>query len=159
MGNCEEGSISAIINHLRMRPFVDFAALAVPHTEGRRYEWRYVSGNANQRHKRMFVKAGKGLPGAAMLYGRLAVKYRQTADEAGLVIDCPMMLAEGLQSAAAIPISTASKTAGVLMVGCRLPCVYSADDIEYLKQCAGELAVILKVNAVGPWEKANFERR
>jgi nitrogen regulatory protein A len=143
MHKCDIEAISGQIDRLRLYPFIDFAALALTEDEGRCYQWRYVSGNANQRYKRMVVKRGKGLPGMALLYGKLLVKDMQTAREGEFKVECPLMLAEGLQAAAALPIPSLPVPVGVLMVGSRQPSVYSAGNLQDLKAVAGELCGLL----------------
>jgi len=144
MSDFEADIISSSINYIRISSLSDFAALALPIDDGSRYRWEYASGNTNRRYQQMIVKRGRGLSGMALLLGRSLIKENRSNESSKLRIECSLMLAEGLQTAAAIPIPARMGDVGVLMVGVRHPHSYTSINLSYLQECAIELSLLLE---------------
>jgi nitrogen regulatory protein A len=136
MGDNATDNISSSLKHIQTTSFSDFVALALPNRDGSRYRWHYAHGNQNQRYKQMLVKRGKGLPGMALLCGICLTKDARLTEPGDLTIDCPLMWAEALEAAAAIPLPTTSGDNGILMVGKRYSYCYSPAELVYLEECA-----------------------
>jgi nitrogen regulatory protein A len=144
-------AISDFIDRLRLGCSSDYAALALPHKEdGWKFKWCYASGSVNQRYKQMVIRRGKGLPGFALLLGRTLTHDQGMAEYEGALMrmkmECPLMLAEGLQAAAAVPMGASADEIGVLMVGQRKARVYSESDLLYIRDCAVQLIPLLNRN-------------
>lgn len=148
----EADTISEFIHHIRLSTRSDFAALALLSQDGRRYRWQYTSGNQNDRYKQMVVRKGKGLAGMAVLLGRTLTIDSQSDLSIKLDMDSPLMMAEGLQAAAAIPVREAVGDHGVLVIGIRRTYCYSENELREFQGFADDLANMLtttRMNAQG----------
>ncbi|WP_337103611.1 GAF domain-containing protein [Paenibacillus sp. YIM B09110] len=146
MRNFEADTISRAVHYIRVTSLSDFTALALPIDDGSKYRWQYASGNMNHRYQHMIVKRGKGLPGMALLLGRSLIKDIASKEANKPRFECSLMLAEGLHTAAAVPIPDGFGSAGVLMVGVRHPHSYTDTNLIYLEQCAIELSNLLEIS-------------
>ncbi|OXM84011.1 hypothetical protein [Paenibacillus rigui] len=144
----KEEALAVRLDRFKLDTRSDFAGLALPlDSEGGQLQWSFVAGNTNRRYERMRVKRGRGLAGMAWQIGRLLTwdaSMEETAVKApekrSLYLDCPLLLAEGLKAAAAVPV----RSGGVgndwlLLVGRRTPEAYSVTEIAYVQACAAEL--------------------
>jgi nitrogen regulatory protein A len=132
-------TLSKQIDNIRVSSCSDFAALAPPDDFGLISHWYYASGNVNERYKRIVVRPGRGLPGKALMIGRIMAMNEYPFTAEGYKIECAIMLAENLKSAVAVPIRAASGNRGLLLVGNRQNHVYAAAELEYLQACSEEL--------------------
>lgn len=110
----------------------DFAALAKVATPGKIARWIGSYGASNTRLARMELRSGLGVGGMAM---RLGVPYQASADKnAHMLVECPVMLAERLGTALAVPFtsSTSDLGCGVLLVGRRKPLSFGGDEIDQI---------------------------
>jgi len=105
------------LERLRLRTKSDFAGLGQVDGETRKLRWRFAAGSVNERTRSIAQKPTAGLSGAALRSGRPARMEDGHGESARLRLEEPVMLAERLASAAAIPI--AEGTGGVLLLGRR----------------------------------------
>lgn len=148
MGMLQEGIIIVQLEHIRVRTHSDFAAMALPLGQGSGLlHWSCAAGNTNRRYEQMKVKRGRGLAGLALQIGRLLTWDAASGDAAklhGMYRDCPVLMAEGLQAAAAVPLhSFLLPDAGLLLVGRRQPNAYSAAELLDVQTCAEALGDLL----------------
>ncbi|TMV48098.1 GAF domain-containing protein [Paenibacillus mesophilus] len=119
---------------LRERTLSDFAAVAATgHDADRMIRWICGSGNANERFMHMKEKAGMGIAGWVVRHGRPLVIRGTEPDAEKRRRDYPIMLAENLLAAAAIPIRSGAAVAGVLLVGSRTARDYTSADLALLE--------------------------
>lgn len=126
--------IQEMIDGLRLSTSSDFCGLAC--LNGTMLRWKYTSGASNERVKRMEMRPGQDLVGTALRTGRTA---RSDAQFTGDHIPgrCPLMLAERLVSAIAVPVFQEGSVPGaVLLVGSRLPCTFSPNMVLQTEQVA-----------------------
>lgn len=114
----------------------DFVALALVQPEERRFEirWEYASGNKSQRYRRIILQSGKGVAGTVFKTGKpiFAPNTRDLCSEDNLY-NFPIVLAEELESFAAIPLFKYNRVKGVLLAGCRKKNCMSHDKFELLQ--------------------------
>jgi nitrogen regulatory protein A len=146
MDDYETEVIGQRMNHIRISSYSDFAALALLSEDHNRYRWYLATGNRNIRYKKMLVRRGKGLPGMALLLGRSFTIDRREVVYDRLENDCPLMIAEGLQVAVAIPLLKLTEPIGILMVGIRHEKGYSQSDLITFHEGAKELERVLEVS-------------
>ncbi|MCQ6560018.1 hypothetical protein [Paenibacillus mendelii] len=127
----EYGSRADLLERFRMETGSQFAALAEALSLQGTMKWTIILGNRNDRVALMTVKAGSGLAGMARRLGIMCHSRRGKLGNHS-VPECPVMLAEQLQEAAAFPIVAAGlrATAGVLYMGRRSGEEYASSDIE-----------------------------
>ncbi|CAN7258578.1 hypothetical protein LJR153_001161 [Paenibacillus sp. LjRoot153] len=116
-----DASILEELKLLRSLTSSDFIALAPLQEHAGRNCWKYVMGNSNDRYQQMVIKVGLGLAGSALRLGRwvkLDDMHPRINQER---LNCPLMLAEQLQTAAAFPLVTnsSSQIKGLLFIGKR----------------------------------------
>ena len=115
----------------------DFCGMAC--VSGSMLRWKYTSGATNERVKRMAMRPGQDLVGTALRTGRTVMLDEQSSG--GYTPDrCPLMLAERLVCAIAVPMfSEGSLPSGVLLVGSRTPCTFSPEMVVQTEQVAKQL--------------------
>ncbi|AJY75383.1 GAF domain-containing protein [Paenibacillus beijingensis] len=110
----------------------DFGAFAQPVESDRLMRWTCEAGSRNRRISQMTVKPGVGAAGMALRLGRPYIVNGIGNDSA--VRECPVMLAEKLLSAVAMPIPalTGHSAGGVLLLGRRSGLNYGEEDVRLL---------------------------
>jgi nitrogen regulatory protein A len=110
----------------------DFSGLAWIDQQDSRIRWLYVSGNSNERFKRLALKSGRGLAGHVLKLGRpIIIDASMTELELSRVqYDFPIMLVEHLQTAIGVPITVNNETRGVLLIGNRSERYYEDHDLH-----------------------------
>lgn len=106
----------------------DFAAIALPAERFGGMKWDVVVGSRDGRIKQMRIKPGIGLGGMVMRHGiHYMVNDHHNPSMRG---ECPVMLAEKLESGMAFPLSLLSgqrSSCGVLLLG-RRTAMYREED-------------------------------
>ncbi|PAE23688.1 GAF domain-containing protein [Bacillus sp. 7894-2] len=97
----------------------DFVGLALQNTDGPDVKWHYAAGNSNEKYKRITVRYGKGIAGKVISTGRPMYVDNFPDNIAGKALEYPIMLAEGLKHAYAVPIHFKGIPKGVLLIGNR----------------------------------------
>lgn len=119
------------LEQLRSLTSCDFMALAPLHEHAGRNRWKYVIGNSNDRYQQMVIKKGQGLAGSVLRLGRW-VKLDDTHPKRHQErLNCPLMLAEQLQTAAVFPLvpNASSLIKGLLFIGKREQTRFEHDEL------------------------------
>lgn len=98
----------------------DFAGLALQNSDGPDVKWHYAAGNSNNKYMRITVRYGKGIAGKVIATGRPMLIENFPHQISGKPLEFPIMLAERLVTAFAVPIYFNSLPKGVLLVGKRI---------------------------------------
>ncbi|MGC5324150.1 GAF domain-containing protein [Brevibacillus sp. SYSU BS000544] len=138
-----QGDIEASLSELRRLTATDFAAIAWLDNE-QMIRWKYASGNRNDRYKRIVLRFGKGIAGKVMSSGRPMILDSFTPKSGDDPREYPILLAEGLKSIAAVPITTNERVKGVLLVGCRDTRSFEDDVVELVISVAEQLESMLR---------------
>jgi nitrogen regulatory protein A len=134
------------LNQLRSLTDSDFSAFATISKNDQLISWKYASGNRNERYKHMQGKPGKGLAGLAVRADRVMILDVSNPDYARKRLEYPIMLAENLQSAVAVPVKDNEITCGVLLTGSRTLRKYSQDEVKMIQEISLKIASIYKLN-------------
>lgn len=118
----------------------DFSAFAQVNEHNYEIQWKYVYGNQNKRYKQMIGKPGKGLSGSVVRFGRNIIIDQNTPDVAQKRLEYPIMLAENLQSAIAVPVKSYDQIIGILLIGSRSPKDYNEEQINQVTGKAKEIS-------------------
>nr|WP_145406389.1 GAF domain-containing protein [Paenibacillus xylanexedens] len=115
----------------------DFCGMAC--VSGSMLRWKYTFGATNERVKRMTMRPGQDLVGTALRTGRTVMLDEQSQGE--FTPDrCPLMLAERLVCAIAVPLFREGLLpSGVLLVGSRTPCTFSPEMVMQTEQAARQM--------------------
>jgi nitrogen regulatory protein A len=97
----------------------EFVGLALQNNDGPDVKWHYAAGNSNEKYKRITVRYGKGIAGKVISTGRSMYVDDFPENIAGKALEYPIMLAEGLKHAYAVPIHFKGIPRGVLLIGNR----------------------------------------
>lgn len=127
----------AMIDQLRESLNVDFIGLAMPsdlilQTD---IHWRYVSGETNERYKKIELKKGKGVAGIVIKTGRDWIELDiETSSLQTHLFDFPIIRFEKLTSFIAVPLWKYNKVAAVLLIGNRSKRPFTLTMHEQLKK-------------------------
>ncbi len=116
------------LDRLRADLDCDFCALGELEGEERALRWVLASGNANERFRSIAERVGVGIAGSVMKVGR--PMSLQWADLLAVrrIHEYPIMLAESLRSAYAVPIVAGAHAEAVLLAGDRHRRIYRPED-------------------------------
>ena len=124
------------VEQIRNQMQCDFVAVALVQSEERHFQirWEYASGNLSQRFKRIVLQSGKGVAGIVFKTGKpifapIAHEYCEKED----LYNYPIILAEQLESFAAIPLFKYNRVKGIVIAGCRKKNCMSEEKFELLK--------------------------
>lgn len=120
----------------------DFSAYANVDQGTQTIRWEYAYGFTNSRYKNMVIRPGKGLSGSVVRFGITMILDIDTPNRQRTRLQYPIMLAENLVSAAAVPIHLNGKVGGVLLIGSRSEVKYTTEQVELLKKTADEIAAL-----------------
>ncbi|WP_010677871.1 GAF domain-containing protein [Bacillus timonensis] len=122
----------------------DFSAFANVDQGSQTIRWEYAHGFTNNRYKNMVIRPGKGLSGSVVRFGTTMVLDIDTPNRQRTRLQYPIMLAENLVSAVAVPVQMNGKVGGVLLIGSRTEVKYTTEQVELLKKTASEITEIKK---------------
>ncbi|MCY9139185.1 GAF domain-containing protein [Peribacillus frigoritolerans] len=117
----------------------DFVGLALQNRKGPDISWHYAAGNRNDKYKRITVRYGKGIAGRVISTGTPMKIEGFPNNIHGKALDFPIMLAENLRCAFAVPIQFKSAPKGVLLVGKRTVQPISESDQHKILDAAKKL--------------------
>lgn len=140
----QHGDIETSLSELRRLTATDFAAIAWLDDTNRTIRWRYASGNRNDRYKRIVLRYGKGIAGKVINSGRPMVLDFFTPKSGDDPREYPILLAEGLKSIVAVPITRDERAKGVLLVGCRVSRTFEDNEVELVISVAEQLETMLR---------------
>ncbi|WP_174731535.1 GAF domain-containing protein [Mesobacillus harenae] len=128
---------------LRIEIGSDFAGLAIQNENTPDVSWHQAAGNRNDKYKKINVRFGKGIAGRVISTGRPMSVVHFPNDILGKALDYPIMLAENLQSAYAVPLVFNQVQRGVLLVGNRQEHIFTEEAKEAVARTAAELQELI----------------
>jgi nitrogen regulatory protein A len=130
-------------NQLSKELGCDFVGLAIYNKIGKDLCWRYVVGNRNDKFERIVVRYGKGMAGQVIRTARPMVITSFPNDITGKPTEYPIMLAEQLISAVALPVFSERIPWGVLLAGNRSETGFTGKQEEIVKQMAIQIEALI----------------
>ncbi|MEC5425513.1 GAF domain-containing protein [Virgibacillus sp. C22-A2] len=132
-------------DRLREITACDFTAVALQQYKGLDIKWPFVSGNRNDKYKYITVRLGKGIAGKVISSSSIMKidNFPESID--GKSTDYPIMLAERLVSAFAVPLIWKGIPRGSLLVGYREACEFTEKDYDKMKEIARRVEKLLPV--------------
>lgn len=137
-------TIEAHLCALRQETSTDFAALAWSDSEEQTIRWKFASGNRNQRYKKIVLRQGMGIAGYVIRTGRPTILSSFSPKSVDDPREYPILLAEGLQSVVAVPVTVQGRVRGVLLVGCREARTYDDQTVLQVSESAERLSDLLQ---------------
>ncbi|GIQ69523.1 GAF domain-containing protein [Xylanibacillus composti] len=135
--------ISQALERLRTLAASDFTGLALLESH-QKARWRYAAGNRSERYKQMLLKPGSGPAGVAFRIGKPVLWDDRAPSLSGLRADCPLITAEQLHSAVAVPISTGHGIKAVLLAARRSPHPYTVQEVEIIENVSKQLLLFIE---------------
>lgn len=121
----------------------DFVGLALQNSEGPDIRWHFAAGNRNEKYKRISVRYGKGIAGKVISTGSPITINKFPEDISGKALEFPIMLAEKLVYAFAVPVFYKGAPRGVLLVGRRTEKPISENDKNTIRNVSKTLESLL----------------
>jgi nitrogen regulatory protein A len=136
-------AVIEVCNRLMSDVGCDFVSLAMQNEVGPDVRWHYASGNINDKYKRITVRFGKGIAGKIISTGNPMMITDFPKGILGKVTDHPIMLAEKLVSAYAVPLFFNAVPKGVLLVGKRETYTFNETEQQQVVSSADYLEQVL----------------
>lgn len=114
----------------------DFVGFALQNREGPDVRWHYAAGNSNDKYKKITVRYGKGIAGKVIATGSPITINNFPENIHGKALEYPIMLAEKLVFAFAVPIFYKGAPKGVLLVGRRTNTPINEGEQNIVRQAA-----------------------
>lgn len=141
--------VEAELAKLRQHILADFSALSWVGRNEKLLRWKIVSGNSNERFKQIAQKPGKGLAGIVIRHGRPFIVDGRMPGIERVRLEYPIMIAEHLLSAAAVPVWISAEEKGVLLAGMRSVHLYQDQELNELKHAADRIEHYLQERDTG----------
>ena len=122
----------------------DFVGYAFQDQSGPNIRWLAAAGNCNDKYKRITVRYGKGIAGRVISTDRPMQINEFPSDILGKALEYPIMLAEKLLYAYAVPIHFNGMAKGVLLVGQRTKKPISEEAQIAVKKAASRFEDLMK---------------
>jgi len=106
----------------------DFCALGLLDPDTRILAWRWAAGNISDQYLAIQDKPGRGFHRSVVKIGRAMSLHVSELISSRQLHDYPILLAEKLRSAYAVPLWNGREVAGVLLVGDRVRRIYRPED-------------------------------
>lgn len=125
----------------------DFCALGLIEGNERLLVWKWVRGNISDRYMHMTSRPGKGLNGAVVKVGRgMSIHVAELIARRQLH-EYPLLLAEKLRSAYAVPLMEGRQVIGVLLTGNRTKRIYGPTDRQAAEEAGARMMAFVTVRA------------
>ncbi|MFC5531426.1 GAF domain-containing protein [Cohnella yongneupensis] len=108
--------------------------------EMRALQWELASGNENERYAAIAERVGSGLSGTVVKVGRPMSLQLTDLLATRRLHEYPIMLAEGLRSAYAVPVIVKREVVGVLLAGDRQRRIYRTEERKLVVDAAERIA-------------------
>lgn len=138
-----ENELQEQLDGLRREIGSDFCSLGLIGGEERVLRWKLAAGNLSERYKGMSERAGRGFSGTVAKTARAMPVHVPDLVASRQLHEYPILLAEKLRSAYAVPVLEGGRVAGVLLAGERRRRIYPPDDAERIKRAGERISGIL----------------
>jgi nitrogen regulatory protein A len=139
----QDQQIVTLCNEIVTKLPSEFVGLAIYNFVDKELKWKYAIGNRNDKYKRIVVRYGKGIAGQVIRSGSSIMISSFPNYIKGKPTEYPIMLAEQLVSAVAVPVFYQQSPWGVLLAGNRNEYTFSSDQLMLLKRKALEVENII----------------
>ena len=132
--------------NLRLKSIVeatkaDFSALAFYDPINMEFRWKLAIGSLNNRYIGIVVRSGKGICGRVLKTKRAFLITDFPEELQDEFLEFPILIAEELKSAVAVPLFFQTQLIGVLLVGQRTKRKFTNDEIYYLNELSDEIVL------------------
>ncbi|MCD9020679.1 GAF domain-containing protein [Cohnella silvisoli] len=135
------------LNGLRAEIGSDFCSLGLLEGAERTLKWKLASGNENERFLKMTDRAGRGLTGSVVKVGRAMSLNVAELIMSRQLYEYPILLAENLRSAYAVPVFDGHLVIGVLLAGDRRKRIYRPEERKCVSLAGERISRLLIANS------------
>ena len=128
---------------LRRQLGCDFTGVALQNHTDLDIKWPYVAGNRNEKYKYLTVRYGKGIAGKVIAVGTPMTIGSFSENILGKSTDYPVMLAEQMVSAYAVPLIWEGAPKGAFLAGYRSFHEWEQADYQTIKEAAEKVQALL----------------
>ncbi|MCT2535896.1 GAF domain-containing protein [Aquibacillus koreensis] len=132
-----------VCDQLRQQLSCDFTGVALQKIQGVDITWPFVSGNRNQKYKYITVRYGKGIAGRVIASGSPMEIVQFPDNIIGKSTEYPIMLAEKMITAYAMPLLWQGSPKGALLIGYRSKHRLEENDYVNLKELGKKVEKLL----------------
>ncbi|MFD0672400.1 GAF domain-containing protein [Cohnella sp. GCM10027633] len=138
-----EASAREALSRLAGAIYCDFCALGLLEGADRELKWRLAFGNGNERFLSIAERLGGGMSGSVVKVGRAMSMQLTDLLAARRIHEYPILLAESLRSAFAVPIVVGRDVVGVLIAGDRRRRIYRTEERAVVAAAAERIGELL----------------
>lgn len=151
--------VQSICENVKKECNVDFVGIAFQAKKSKKLCWHYAAGNRNEKFRRMEVRYRKGVAGRVIATGRPVEIPSFPHDLEGKAVDYPIMLAEQLVSARAVPILSKGMPKGAFLIGRRTSQLFSEEEHKIVQNAVNKLERLFNNSLLpdleGEWNENN----
>ena len=136
----QESGIKQEMDRLLAHLESDFCTFGLLHTETGELVWKVAAGNLSDRYRHIANRPGKGVSGSVVKVGRGVSLHVSELIAKRELHEYPILLAEKLRSAYAVPVMLDDKVRGVLLVGDRVKRIYRPEDRQSVTEAGERMA-------------------
>ncbi len=136
--------ITSVVESARGLFRADAAGLALADGAAGEIRWTVFLGDREAAFKEIRLRAGEGLAGRVVASGEPQTVENACSDLAGNPEAHPILAAEGLCAALAVPLRRVDRTLGALMVAYREPRRFAEEEMVLLSSFANQVAVAVE---------------
>ncbi|TJY41131.1 GAF domain-containing protein [Cohnella pontilimi] len=129
-----------VMEQLRTEIDCDFCCVGLVEGESRSLHWKAASGNEGERYSSISDRPGRGLTGTVVKVGRAMPVNFADLIMSRTLHEYPIMTAERLRSAYAVPLTEGASVMGVLLAGDRWKRVYRPEERNCIKLAAERIS-------------------
>lgn len=146
---CSE-AILAVMATLREEIGCDFCAIGLADSPAHSLRWPVASGHTNERYMNISERPGRGFSATVLKIGRAMPLSMSELVCSRQLQEYPLLLAENLRSAYAVPLYKGLEPTGVLITGERRKRVYRTEERRLIAAAAAQVAAVLcRTNSYG----------
>ena len=136
--------IGSVVESARALFGADAAGLALADAATQEIRWTVCVGGREGAFKEIRLRPGEGVAGRVVAAGSPLTLEDATTELADHPESYPILAAEGLRAALAVPLRRGERTLGALMVAYRGPRRFTADETMLLSSFANQVAVAME---------------
>ncbi|MDG0790832.1 hypothetical protein OMP38_08130 [Cohnella ginsengisoli] len=136
-------AILAILATLRAELGCDFCAIGLTEAPLLNLRWPVASGQTNERYAGISEKPGRGLSASVLKIGRAMPFSMPELLYSRRLQEYPLLLAEDLRAAYAVPLYFGHSPSGILIAGDRRKRVYRTDERRIVAAAGERIAALL----------------
>lgn len=139
-----DGVITSVVQTTRNLFAADAAGVALADGAAGEVRWTVFVGDRGEAYKEIRLQAGQGVAGRVVATGSPVIVEDATQEVADNPDAHPILTAEGLRGALAVPLRRGDRTLGALVVAYRTPRRFADGEVVLLSSLANQVAMAME---------------